>query len=159
MRHAILGAGGVGGLIGVALATSGESVTVVLRAEALESYPPELWLESPLGSFTARVERTAKVITNDAIARCVPCGRVFGNGVDESFHFLHPASGEHCIESGFDPVDEHRPRVDDKIASRTPCGTGSRTMQRTQTVAAQDRHFDRPKQLCATEVGAIGIER
>jgi 2-dehydropantoate 2-reductase len=61
MRHAILGAGGVGGLIGVALATSGESVTVVLRAEALESYPPELWLESPLGSFTARVERTASV--------------------------------------------------------------------------------------------------
>jgi len=61
MRHAILGAGGVGGLIGVALATSGESVTVVLRAEALESYPPELWLESPLGSFTARVERTASI--------------------------------------------------------------------------------------------------
>jgi 2-dehydropantoate 2-reductase len=34
---------------------------MVLRAEALESYPPELSLESPLGSFTARVERTASV--------------------------------------------------------------------------------------------------
>ena len=44
MRHAILGAGGVGGLIGVALAKSGESVTLVLRPEALKDYPAELSL-------------------------------------------------------------------------------------------------------------------
>jgi 2-dehydropantoate 2-reductase len=61
MRHAILGAGGVGGLIGVALAKSGESVTLVLRAEALKDYPAELSLESPLGSFSAPVERAASV--------------------------------------------------------------------------------------------------
>ncbi|HEV7965939.1 MAG TPA: 2-dehydropantoate 2-reductase [Candidatus Acidoferrales bacterium] len=61
MRHAILGAGGVGGLIGVALATSGESVTLVLRPEALRDYPAEVSLESPLGSFRVPVDRTASV--------------------------------------------------------------------------------------------------
>jgi 2-dehydropantoate 2-reductase len=61
MRHAILGAGGVGGLIGVALAKSGESVTLILRPEALKDYPTELSLESPLGSFSAPVARAAAV--------------------------------------------------------------------------------------------------
>jgi len=61
MRHAILGAGGVGGLIGVALAQSGESVTLVLRPEALKDYPAELSLESPLGSFSVPVDRVASV--------------------------------------------------------------------------------------------------
>jgi 2-dehydropantoate 2-reductase len=61
MRHAILGAGGVGGLIGVALAKSGESVTLVLRPETLKDYPAELSLESPLGSFSVPVDRAASV--------------------------------------------------------------------------------------------------
>ena len=61
MRHAILGAGGVGGLIGAALAKSGDGVTVVLRPEALKNYPAELALESPFGSFTAPVERVTQV--------------------------------------------------------------------------------------------------
>ncbi len=61
MRHAILGAGGVGGLIGVALAKSGESVTLILRPEALKDYPAELSLESPLGSFHVPVDRAASV--------------------------------------------------------------------------------------------------
>jgi 2-dehydropantoate 2-reductase len=63
MRHAILGAGGVGGLIGVALAKSGESVTLVLRSEALKDYPAELSLESPLGSFSVPVDRVSSVAT------------------------------------------------------------------------------------------------
>jgi 2-dehydropantoate 2-reductase len=63
MRHAILGAGGVGGLIGVALAKSGESVTLILRPEALKDYPAELSLESPLGSFRVPVDRAASVAT------------------------------------------------------------------------------------------------
>ena len=61
MRHAILGAGGVGGLIGAALAQSGEAVTVVIRREALKDYPAELSLESPFGSFSVPVERAAAV--------------------------------------------------------------------------------------------------
>jgi 2-dehydropantoate 2-reductase len=61
MRHAILGAGGVGGLVGAALAQSGEAVTVVLRPEALKDYPAELSLVSPFGSFSVPVERVAQV--------------------------------------------------------------------------------------------------
>lgn len=61
MRHAILGAGGVGGLVGAALAKSGDAVTLVLRPEALKDYPAELALESPLGSFSVPVERVAQV--------------------------------------------------------------------------------------------------
>jgi len=61
MRHAILGAGGVGGIIGVALAKAGESVTLILRPEALKNYPAELSLESPLGSFRVPVQRAATV--------------------------------------------------------------------------------------------------
>ncbi len=61
MRHAILGAGGVGGLIAAALAKSGDSVTVVLRPEALDDYPAELSLVSPFGSFSVPVERARDV--------------------------------------------------------------------------------------------------
>jgi 2-dehydropantoate 2-reductase len=61
MRHAILGAGGVGGLIGAALAKSGDAVTVVLRPEALKNYPAELSLESPFGSFNVPVDRATEV--------------------------------------------------------------------------------------------------
>jgi 2-dehydropantoate 2-reductase len=61
MRHAILGAGGVGGLVGAALAKSGDAVTVVLRPEALKDYPSELSLESPFGSFSVPVERATGV--------------------------------------------------------------------------------------------------
>ena len=61
MRHAILGAGGVGGLVGAALAKSGDSVTVVVRPEVLKDYPAELSLESPFGSFSVPVEHAAQV--------------------------------------------------------------------------------------------------
>lgn len=61
MRHAILGAGGVGGLIGVALAKAGESVTVVLRAGTSKGYPAELSLEGPMGTFRAAVDRAESV--------------------------------------------------------------------------------------------------
>lgn len=61
MRHAVLGAGGVGGLIAVALAKSGESVTLILRPEKMKDYPSEISLESPLGSFTVPVNRAASV--------------------------------------------------------------------------------------------------
>ena len=61
MRHAILGVGGVGGLIGAALAKSGEAVTLVLRPEALKDYPPELSLESPVGVFSVPVGRVSAV--------------------------------------------------------------------------------------------------
>jgi 2-dehydropantoate 2-reductase len=61
MRHAILGVGGVGGLIAVALANSGESVTLILRPETLKGYPAEITLESPLGNFSVPVDRATSV--------------------------------------------------------------------------------------------------
>ena len=61
MRHAILGAGGVGGLIGVALAKAGESVTLVLRPGALKNYPAEVSLENRVGTFQVPVELAESV--------------------------------------------------------------------------------------------------
>lgn len=55
MHHAILGAGGVGGLIGAVLAHAGEQVTVIVRPHALADQPRQLSLESSLGSFTVPV--------------------------------------------------------------------------------------------------------
>ncbi len=52
LRHAILGAGGIGGLVGACLAHCGSKVTLVVRPESLASYPRELRLESPFGNFT-----------------------------------------------------------------------------------------------------------
>ena len=60
MKHAVLGPGGVGGLIGGALARAGHPVTLVVRPEALATYPRRLTVESaPLGMFEAPVEPVA----------------------------------------------------------------------------------------------------
>src|ERR1700722_20896010 len=67
MRHAILGAGGVGGLIGACLAHAGDSVTLVVRREALEQYPRQLHLESPFGNFTVDVSVAAEVPAVDVL--------------------------------------------------------------------------------------------
>src|SRR6202161_3932168 len=67
MRHAILGAGGVGGLIGSCLAHAGDSVTLVVRREALAQYPRQLSLESPFGRFTVDVLVTAEVPPVDVL--------------------------------------------------------------------------------------------
>ena len=56
MRHAVLGAGGVGGLLGAALARCGADVVLLMRAQSLAEYPGELSVESRvLGSFTVPV--------------------------------------------------------------------------------------------------------
>ncbi len=67
MRHAILGAGGVGGLMGACLAKSGDSVTLVVRGEALKSYPKQLHLESPFGNFVVPVELSSMVPDTDVV--------------------------------------------------------------------------------------------
>ncbi|HKN35489.1 MAG TPA: 2-dehydropantoate 2-reductase [Terriglobales bacterium] len=67
MKHAILGAGGVGGLIGASLAHSGESVTLVVRREALAKYPNQLHLESPFGKFDAQVTAAAEAPAVDVV--------------------------------------------------------------------------------------------
>ena len=56
MRHAVLGAGGVGGLVGGALARAGHPVTLLVRPERQRHYPSRLSIESnTLGTFEAPV--------------------------------------------------------------------------------------------------------
>lgn len=61
MHHTILGAGGVGGLIGSVLARSGEQVTLLVRPETATQQPRHLSLESKFGTFTVPVGVSAKL--------------------------------------------------------------------------------------------------
>jgi 2-dehydropantoate 2-reductase len=67
MKHAILGAGGVGGLIGACLAHAGHSVTLVVRRESLAQYPKKLRLESAFGNFEVEVAIAAEVPAVDVL--------------------------------------------------------------------------------------------
>lgn len=56
MKHAILGPGGVGGLLAVTLARAGRPVTLVVRPGTAASFPPRVRLESELlGDIDAEV--------------------------------------------------------------------------------------------------------
>jgi 2-dehydropantoate 2-reductase len=67
LRHAILGAGGVGGLMGACLAQSGAPVTMVVRVGTLANYPQQLQLESPFGNFTVPIAKSAEVPACDVL--------------------------------------------------------------------------------------------
>lgn len=59
MRHAVLGAGGVGGLVGGALAQAGQPVTLLVRPVRRYYYPERLTVESStLGTFEVPVRVT-----------------------------------------------------------------------------------------------------
>ena len=56
MRHAVLGAGGVGGLVGGTLARAGRPVTLLVRPGSQHRYPERLTVESEmLGTFEVPV--------------------------------------------------------------------------------------------------------
>ena len=56
MRHAVLGAGGVGGLVGGALAKAGHPVTLLVRPGRRDQYPERLSVQSEsFGNFEAPV--------------------------------------------------------------------------------------------------------
>ena len=62
MRHAILGAGGIGSLLGGALARAGSDVVLLLRPETLARHPRRIRVESAvLGDFEADVEVAAEL--------------------------------------------------------------------------------------------------
>ena len=67
MRHAILGAGGVGGVVGASLARCGETITLVVRPEKLAAHPPQIRLEGTLGSWSGAVEWAASVPPVDVL--------------------------------------------------------------------------------------------
>ncbi|HEV1997038.1 MAG TPA: 2-dehydropantoate 2-reductase, partial [Candidatus Dormibacteraeota bacterium] len=103
MRHAVLGAGGIGGLVGGALARSGNPVTLLLRQESAGHHPPSLTVKSRvLGDFEVPVTvatelsdevdvvwLAVKASQLDSALAAVPAGRLRGalviplmNGVD-----------------------------------------------------------------------------
>src|SRR5437868_14046250 len=51
MEHAVLGAGAIGGLVGIAVGSLGEGVTVLVRPERLPGYPANLSVERPSGAI------------------------------------------------------------------------------------------------------------
>jgi 2-dehydropantoate 2-reductase len=55
MKHTILGAGAIGGLLGTALASLGNEVSVIVRREKLGRYPETFTLERPSGTLNAKV--------------------------------------------------------------------------------------------------------
>ena len=61
MRHAILGAGGVGGFLAAVLGQAGHDIVVVLRPESLAGHPDTVQLESLLGRAAASVTKTASL--------------------------------------------------------------------------------------------------
>jgi 2-dehydropantoate 2-reductase len=67
LHHAILGVGGIGGLMAASLAHSGAQVTLVLRRESLAQYPDQLQMESPFGNFSVPVTRAAEVPPCDVL--------------------------------------------------------------------------------------------
>ena len=64
MRHAILGAGAVGGLVGAVLAHEGEDVTLLVRPETSTRHPGTLSLKMPSGTIETAVRVEIK-LTHD----------------------------------------------------------------------------------------------
>lgn len=61
MKHAVLGVGAIGGLMGIALEFIGEQVTLVVRAEKLPDYPRQLVLEQPARTISAVARPVSKL--------------------------------------------------------------------------------------------------
>ena len=67
LRHAILGAGGIGGLMGACLARSGDPVTLIVKRASLATYPKQLRLDSPFGNVSVEVSTAAEVPLVDVL--------------------------------------------------------------------------------------------
>jgi 2-dehydropantoate 2-reductase len=61
MKHTILGAGAIGGLLGTALASLGHEVTFIVRREKAGQHPEDITLERPNDTLTAKVEVAAEL--------------------------------------------------------------------------------------------------
>lgn len=67
MKHVILGAGGVGGLVGAALAHSGDEVSMVVRPDTARHYPTTLHVDSTFGTLEEPVEWSELVPEGDIL--------------------------------------------------------------------------------------------
>ena len=61
MKHAILGVGAIGGLMGTALGYVGEDVTLLVRPEKVRDYPKELSLRQPDRVITAAAHAASRI--------------------------------------------------------------------------------------------------
>lgn len=61
MKHAVLGAGAIGGMMATALSAIGEDVTLIVRREKLDTHPERLTLDQPKGTITGSAHRVAKL--------------------------------------------------------------------------------------------------
>src|SRR5215472_18938019 len=67
LRQAVLGPGGIGGLMGACLAGLGDTVTMVVRAETLPHFPRQIHLASPFGNIDATISPAAQVPACDVV--------------------------------------------------------------------------------------------
>jgi 2-dehydropantoate 2-reductase len=116
MRHAVLGAGGIGGLIAAALARSGSEVTLLLRPESIDAYPGRLRVESVvLGDFEVEVAAAAKV--DPAVD--VLWIAVKATGLEEALSLAPPEALRGAVVvpllNGVDHVDALRQRYDEVV--------------------------------------------
>src|SRR5215469_3394700 len=61
MKHVILGAGAIGGLVATALSSLGEDVTLIVRHEKLAAQPTTLTSTSPTGTISAPVKLVSRL--------------------------------------------------------------------------------------------------
>ena len=61
MKHAVLGAGAIGGMMATALGAIGEDVILIMRPEKLAGCPERLTLQQPSGTITAPAHVAAKL--------------------------------------------------------------------------------------------------
>lgn len=92
LRHAILGAGGVGGVMAAFLAHLGEQVTLVVRPESIANYPAQIQLESPFGNFRVPVAHDTVVPEVDVLWITVKATQL-----DTALKALQKADTAHAI--------------------------------------------------------------
>jgi 2-dehydropantoate 2-reductase len=64
LKHVILGAGAVGGLLGAVLAQEGEHVTLLVRSGTVTQHPNSIFLDRPSGKFQVPISVDTKFTGN-----------------------------------------------------------------------------------------------
>ncbi len=127
MHHAILGAGGVGGLIGAVLAQAGERVTLIVRPDSVERQPRQLSLDSKFGKFTVPVEVTATVASPLDVLWIT----VKATQLESALENIPPDTPIRCVVpllNGIDHIGILRERFgDDRVIPATFAGETERT--------------------------------
>jgi 2-dehydropantoate 2-reductase len=158
MRHAILGAGGVGGLIGAVLAHAGEDVTLIVRPGTEQNYPHELSLDSTFGKIKAPVSVAASVARPFDVLWIT----VKATQLDDALNSAHPDVRVEAVVpllNGIDHVEKLRQRFgSEKIIPATIAVESERTAPGIIVHRSPFVRFNlatRGKNLLATTVDAF----